>query len=90
MYDTAMLSSYKKKESYEKNSLKHENVGLKALFCKIINKIWRRIIFDCKSRILYNFWHHNAMIIFTFEYTFELVLNSYNFYLIYQFVIVAS
>lgn len=47
MYDTAMFSSYKKNKIMEKKSLKHGNVGLKALFCKIINKIWRRIIFDC-------------------------------------------
>lgn len=54
MYDTAtcMFSSYKKNKIMEKKkSLKLGNVGLKALFCKIINKIWRRIIFDCKSRI---------------------------------------
>lgn len=55
MYDTAMFSSYKKNKIMEKKSLKHGNVGLKALFCKIINKIWRRIIFDCKSRIFVQF-----------------------------------
>lgn len=51
MYDIVMFSFYKKKKIMEKKILKYGNVGLKVLFCKIINKIWRRIIFDCKSCI---------------------------------------
>lgn len=57
----------KRRKLWRKKSLKHGNVGLKALFCKIINKTGEESYLIVKVAFLYNFWHQNAMIIFTFE-----------------------